>query len=187
MNDAVAVGLITSVSTLIAVGLTGGVSVWISRGQLRHQAALSALEHTERRATRHREVRRDAYVHFLARADEAYRRLDERWTAAPPEEPEPTRADPVYRALRALDEAHNGVLLEGPDDVAEHAGHMVISIGEEYRNQRLVLASHMGAKEGAAELEPARHAAAIAARVRRRAEFIDNARYAVGGHLPPEA
>jgi hypothetical protein len=182
MSDAVAVGLITSVSTLIAVGLTGVVSAWISRSQLRHQATLSAAERTEQRADRQREMRREAYLRFLTRLDEAYRRLDERWTAAPPREPALPRSDPAYAALRALDEAHNGVLLEGPHDVAEQAELIVNSVNAEYRGQRRLLASHAGAQQGTAQLAPADHAAAIAARVERSTRFIDEARRAIGGH-----
>jgi hypothetical protein len=185
VNDAVAVGLITSVSTLTGVGLAGAVSAWITRSQLRHQADLAAVERGEQRAARHRELRRDAYVHFLSRADEAYRRLDQRWSDPPPREPESARRDPVYRALRALDEAHNRVLLEGPGEVAEQAGFVVSSISDEYRGQRQAISVHLGAEEGVAELEPARHSAAIAARIRRRADFIQIARLAVGGDIPP--
>jgi hypothetical protein len=185
VNEVVAVGLITSVSTLIGVGLTGAISGWITRSQLRHQASSAALERGEHRAARHREVRRDAYVYFLARADEAYRRLDQRWSDPPPAAPEPARQDPAYRALRALDEAHNRVLLEGPGEVAELVGLVVSSINAEYRDQVAVLGAHLGAKESAAELEPARHATAVAARIRSRASFIQVARHAVGGDIPP--
>src|SRR5215470_16331560 len=185
MSDAVAVGLITSVSTLLAVGLTGVTSVWVSRGQLRHQAMVTALEHGEQRAARRREVRREAYVLFLARADEVYRRLDQRWADPPPHQPEAVRQDQAYRALRKLDEAHNRVLLEGPTQVAEQAELVVTSITEEYHDQRQILRVHAGVEQGSAQLEPARHSAAVAARVRHRDGFTQTARRAIEGDLPP--
>lgn len=184
MNDAVAVGLITSASTLLAVALTGAVSIWIARSQLRHQARVSTAERDERRAAHHRDVRRDAYVRFLARVDEAYRQLDLRWAELPPARPEPPRTDPVYGALRGLDEAHNLVLLEGPDEVTAQAAQVVTSVDREYRDQGRVRARHPGGTGGAAELEPDRHAAAVAARVERREAFMAAARRAVGGDLP---
>ncbi|MFD0971368.1 hypothetical protein [Plantactinospora endophytica] len=115
--------------------------------------------------------------------DEAYRRLDDRWTAPPPEPPEPHLVDPVYPALRALDEAHSVVLLEGPYDVAEHADLVVASVGDEYRSQRQVLGTHQGALDSAAVLDSAAHRAAISARTLHRANFIEAARKAIGGHL----
>jgi len=184
VSDAVAVGLITSVSTLVAVGLTGVTSVWVSRGQLRHQAMVTALEHGEQRAARRREVRREVYVLFLARADEVYRRLDQRWADPPPQQPEAARQDQAYPALRRLDEAHNRVLLEGPAQVAEQAEFVVNSIGEEYREQRRVLRAYAGVEQGAAPLEPARHSAAVAARVRHRDEFTRTARQAIDDDHP---
>jgi hypothetical protein len=184
VSDAVAVGLITSASTLIAVGLTGVTSVWVSRGQLRQQVMVTALEHGEQRAARRREVRREVYVLFLARADEAYRQLDQRWADPPSQQPEAARQDRAYRALRRLDEAHNRVLLEGPTQVAEQAELVVNSIGGEYRDQRQVLRAHAGAGQGAAQLEPARHSAAVAARVRHRDAFTQAARRAIEEDLP---
>ena len=75
MNDTVAVALITSLSTLTAAGLAGWVSARTNDRQLRHQAALAREERAERRALDRRELRRETYERFLARADAAYRLL----------------------------------------------------------------------------------------------------------------
>jgi hypothetical protein len=127
VNDTVAVALITSLSTLSAAALAGWVSARTAARQLRHQAALAREERAERRATDHRETRREAYERFLTRADAAYRLLDEHRRATPP------TTEAGFAARRALDEACIRVRLVGPDHVAERARAVVRGIGEEFR------------------------------------------------------
>jgi hypothetical protein len=131
VNSTVAVALITSVSTLTAAALAGWVSARTTARQLRHQAALAREERAERRATDHRETRREAYERFLTRADAAYRLLDEHWLATSPAAPPATEAG--FAARRALDEACVRVRLVGPEPVAERAVAVVRGIGEEFR------------------------------------------------------
>lgn len=187
MNDTVAVAMITAASTLAAVLITGGVSIWVSRVQARHQVRIAMLQSHEQRSARQRDARRAAYAEFLGRADAAYRQLDQRWTEPPPRQPDPARSDPAYAAVRALDEAHNLVLLEGTERVIAQARLVVDSVEREYRDQRGVRDAHPGADRGAAALAPDRHSAAIAARVTGRADFTAAARRALGADLDPAA
>ncbi|MGM0355342.1 hypothetical protein [Streptomyces griseoaurantiacus] len=131
MNDTVAVALITSLSTLTAAGLAGWVSARTNDRQLRHQAALAREERAERRALDRRELRRETYERFLARADAAYRLLDEWWQAPP--SARAAAAEEGFAARRALDEALVRVRLAGPEEVAERARAVVRGVGEEFR------------------------------------------------------
>jgi hypothetical protein len=179
VNETVAVALIASLSTLVAAGLTGTVTAGLASRQLRHQRDLAGAERAAQRAAAHRELRRDAYERFLARADAAYRLLDEGWQAAPPA----TGPAPVagFAARRALDEALIRVQLMGPEEVGRRGAELVASAGDEFRLHRRVVAADPGAAGSASELDRDARAEALAARARASQGFIGAARRALGG------
>jgi hypothetical protein len=169
VNDTVAVALITSLSTLTAAGLAGWVSTRTTGRQLRHQAALAREERAERRATDHRETRREAYERFLSRADAAYRLLDEHWLAGTP----PTQAG--FAARRALDEACIRVGLVGPEHVAERAAAVVRAVTEEFRTHTPAAS----ASPDPTNTTPLPRAQALRARSATTADFLTAARRAL--------
>lgn len=180
VQDTVAVALITSLSTLAAAALTGLVGALSTRRQLAHQLTVARHESVERRATRRDELRRDAYVGFLSACDQAYRQLDRRWLNVGGGEPVPGY-DEAYAAMRAVDEAYNLVLLEGPAEVAVAGRAVLTSLTTEYADQRR-LADEPG--DGGAPLRDRhreRWLAAIEVRTKRRISFVDAVR-AVLGH-----
>lgn len=182
VNNTVAVALITALSTLTAAGLTGAVTVLLSRGQLRHQAALAREERAEQRSTHHRDVRREVYERFLQRTDEAYRVLDEGWLVEP--RPEPGRWEAGFAARRALDEAFVRVRMEGPEAVVARGREVVEGVGAEFRRYRRVLGADADADGGAASAaaaDPAARSEALATRFRTSAEFVTAAREALSG------
>ena len=179
VNDTVAVALITSLSTLTAAGLAGSVSAWTTGKQLRHQASLAREERADRRATDYREMRREVYERFLARADAAYRVLDERWLARPLAEVGSAGAG--FAARRALDEAYIRVRLVGPEDVAERGAAVVSGIGEEFRRHAQVVSSYPDAMDCAVDLDPSGRAQVLRVRFATSGEFITAARRALGG------
>ncbi|MET8094381.1 hypothetical protein [Micromonospora sp. NPDC005220] len=175
MQDTVAVALITSLSTLAAAALTGLVGAFSTRRQLAHQLTVARQESVERRATRRGELRRDAYVGFLGACDQAYRQLDRRWLDADRSEPVPGY-DEAYVAMRAVDEAYNLVLLEGPAEVAAAGRAVLTSLTTEYADQRR-LGDEPG--DGGAPLRDRhreRWLAAIEVRTNRRISFVDAVR-----------
>lgn len=186
MTDTVAIALITALSTLTAAGLTGVTSAWLTSRQLRHQRALAREERAAHWAARQRDLRREVYEQLLARADAAYRVLDEGWTTAGL--PEASR-DAGFAARRALDEVQVRVMLEGPEDVAEQAAGLVRGVGAEFKLLRGVLDAHPGAAVSAAELDRAARTGALTARTRSGEAFVAAARRALGSEPPgtPEA
>ncbi|MFI6068580.1 hypothetical protein ACIA47_25390 [Micromonospora sp. NPDC051227] len=179
MQDTVAVALITSLSTLAAAALTGLVGALSTRRQLAHQLTVARQESAERRATRRDELRRDAYVGFLSACDQAYRQLDRRWLDAGGGEPVPGY-DEAYAAMRAVDEAYNLVLLEGPAEVAAAGRAVLTSLTTEYADQRR-LGDESG--DGSAPLRDRhreRWLAAIEVRTKRRISFVDTVRPVLG-------
>ncbi|MBQ0905149.1 hypothetical protein [Micromonospora sp. U21] len=175
MQDTVAVALITALSTLAAAALTGLVGARSTRRQLAHQLTVARQENVERRATRRGELRREAYVGFLSACDQAYRRLDRRWVEAGGDEPAPGY-DETYAAMRAVDEAYNLVLLEGPAEVASAARSVQASVTAEHADQR-----RLGGEPGSVtvplrERHRERWLAAIEVRTNRRISFVNAVR-----------
>ncbi|ROQ66019.1 hypothetical protein EDD93_0419 [Streptomyces sp. 840.1] len=181
VNDTVAVALITSLSTLSAAGLAGAASAWVTGRQLRHQSVLAREERAERRATDHREMRREAYEKLLSEADAAYRVLDEGWFALPL--PESRRWEAGFAARRALDEAYIRVRLVGPDEVAERGAEVLRSIGREFRLCARIVNDSPDATDSAAELEPSARSGALRARSAGSTGFVAVARRALDGEV----
>jgi hypothetical protein len=178
VQDTVAVALITSLSTLAAASLTGLVGALTTRRQLTHQRRLAAQERAAQRAARREELRRDAYVGFLSACDQAYRRLDRRWVEG---SETVTGYDEGYAALRALDEAYNLVLLEGPAPVAAAARSVLVSVNEEYAVQRGLDPEPDGGVAPLRERHRERWLAAIRERATRRDAFVDVVRPVLDG------
>ncbi|WP_433551010.1 hypothetical protein ACQP08_24925 [Micromonospora zamorensis] len=177
MQDTVAVALITSLSTL-AAALAGLVGALSTRRQLAHQLTVARQESVERRATRRDELRRDAYVGFLSACDQAYRQLDRRWLEAGESEPAPGY-DEAYAAMRAVDEAYNLVLLEGPAEVVSAARAVLTSIGAEHAGQRRLGDEPDEATGPLRDRHRERWLAAIELRTNHRLSFLDAVRPAL--------
>ncbi|MEH1169497.1 hypothetical protein V6V47_29370 [Micromonospora sp. CPCC 205539] len=175
MQDTVAVALITSLSTLVAAALTGLVGALSTRRQLAHQLAVARQDGAERRATRRDELRRNAYVGFLGACDQAYRRLDRRWVEAGGDEPT-SGYDETYAAMRAVDEAYNLMLLEGPADVAAAGRSVLTSVNAEYADQRRLASRPGGGATPLRDRYRERWLAAIEERTNRRVSFVDAVR-----------
>ncbi|WP_030488779.1 hypothetical protein [Micromonospora chokoriensis] len=182
MQDTVAVALITSLSTLVAAALTGLVGALSTRRQLAHQLTLVRHESVERRATRREELRRDAYVGFLSACDQAYRQLDRRWLETGGSGPVPGY-DEAYAAMRAVDEAYNLVLLEGPAEVAAAGRAVLTSLTTEYADQRRFGDEPGDGSVPLRDRHRERWLAAIEVRTDRRIVFVD----AVRPVLDPDA
>lgn len=178
MQDTVAVALITSLSTLAAAALTGLVGSLSTRRQLAHQLTIARQESADRSATRRAELRRDAYVGFLSACDAAYRRLDRRWVEPGADAVAPGY-DETYVAMRAVDEAYNLVLLQGPADVAAAGRSVVASLTTEYAEQRRLAGEPGDAAVALRDRHRERWLAAIEVRTDRRVAFVDAARPAV--------
>ncbi|MEU5964397.1 hypothetical protein ABZ777_24600 [Micromonospora parva] len=179
MQDTVAVALITSLSTLAAATLTGLVGALSTRRQLAHQLTVARQESVERWATRRDELRRDAYVGFLSACDQAYRQLDRRWLEPGGGEPVPGY-DEAYAAMRAVDEAYNLVLLEGPAEVAAVGRAVLTSLTAEHADQR-----RLGDEPGdrgapLRDRHRERWLAAIEVRANHRISFVDAVRPVLG-------
>ncbi|MGC4748497.1 hypothetical protein ACLQ28_23010 [Micromonospora sp. DT201] len=175
MQDTVAVALITSLSTLTAAALTGLVGALSTRRQLAHQLTAARQDSVERRATRRDELRRDAYVGFLSACDQAYRQLDRRWLETGGGVRVPGY-DEAYAAMRAVDEAYNLVLLEGPEVVASAARSVLTSLTTEYADQRRFGDEPGDAAVPLRDRHRERWLAAIEVRTSRRISFVDAVR-----------
>ncbi|MFF1275819.1 hypothetical protein ACFVZC_20825 [Streptomyces marokkonensis] len=100
-------------------------------GRLQADAQLSVAHQTltaQTMAAQH-QVRRAAYVSFLARTDLARHRWQE-WQNALGSADATTRRDAYRAALRGVDEALNVVRLEGPDSVAAAAEGLEQALGD---------------------------------------------------------
>lgn len=179
VQDTVAVALITSLSTLAAAALTGLVGAFSTRRQLAHQLTVARQESADRWATRRDELRRDAYVGFLSACDAAYRRLDRRWVEPGVDTVTPGY-DETYAAMRAVDEAYNLVLLEGPADVAAAGRSVLASLTTEYAEQRRLADEPGDAAVPLRDRHRERWLAAIEVRTSRRVAFVDVVRSVLG-------
>lgn len=178
VQDTVAIALITSLSTLAAAALTGLIAARSTRRQLAHQLTIAREESAEVSAARREELRRDAYVGFLSACDAAYRRLDRRWVE-PGADGLTSGYDETYVAMRAVDEAYNLVLLQGPADVAAAGRSVVASLTTEYAEQRRLADEPGDAAASLRDRQRERWLAAIEVRTNRRVAFVDAARPAV--------
>lgn len=177
MNDTVAIALITALSTLSAAALTGLAAARQTARQLRHRLTLAREQRAEDRADTRRGIRRDAYERFLARADAAYRVLDEGWLAQP--STERPRWEAGFAARRSLDEAAIRVRLEGPEKVSESAEAVVRSIGREFRAYAKIVEAHPDAASSAAQLDQSARKSALEARHSTSADFLEASRLAL--------
>ncbi|MGI5523085.1 hypothetical protein ACQEUX_19435 [Micromonospora sp. CA-259024] len=175
MQDTVAVALITALSTLAAAALTGLVGALSTRRQLAHQLTVAQQGSAERQATRRAELRRDAYVGFLSACDQAYRQLDRRWLEPGGGEPVPGY-DEAYAAMRAVDEAYNLVLLEGPAEVVSAARSVLTSLTAEHADQRRFRDEPGDVTAPLRDRHRDRWLAAIEVRTKRRISFVDAVR-----------
>ncbi|SCG65265.1 hypothetical protein [Micromonospora coxensis] len=178
MSDVIAVALIASLSTLLGAGLSGFMGLRIARQQIGGQVAdAREARSAQRRATRDA-LRRDAYVRFLSACDHAYRQLDQRWRESESQAPA-AGYDDVYAAVRAVDEAYNLILLEGPAAVATAGARVVESVNAENATLRQLV----NAAPATGVPPVARHTAErrelIGARIETRDAFVDAARAAL--------
>lgn len=109
MNATVAVALITALSTLAAVGISGTIALLVNRSQAKTQHMRDK-----------RQIRRDAYMQFLNQASIAEYELEKCWTSDIPANATPNRfINEAFTAIAKLDSMLNIVALEGPNSVED--------------------------------------------------------------------
>jgi hypothetical protein len=121
MNPTIAVALITAMSTLGGVALTGTIAFLTNRMQLRVQREIAELNLRDQNVKAKREIRRDAYVQFLNQVVRIYDKLETVWDneeKSPAAEPFTELADPLIKEIESLRAPLNLVHLEGPHNVS---------------------------------------------------------------------
>ncbi|MGW3407942.1 hypothetical protein [Streptomyces sp. NPDC000888] len=181
MNDTVAVALITAISTLSAGAVTGGFAFWGTRRQTREQAQQAREERAEQRTTRQREVRRDVYVRFLDLAVQVDQHMSFIWI-----EPGPSitaeKIEQMIELTSQLWKALPAVLLEGPPAAAEAARAFAGAIAEECDTLEEIAGS---SGEHPLYVTSNGFTTLSDQRVSTQRRYIETAREALGGHLPP--
>jgi hypothetical protein len=126
MNTTVAVSLITALSALFGAATTGCLALLTGRAQLRTQLKSAELERNEQHAKDAREIRRDAYLGFMAlltAIDDLFDR--DFWIRTGfGKEDRITAGEIMYTAsneLRKLSMQLDLIRLEGPPQVSEAA------------------------------------------------------------------
>jgi hypothetical protein len=117
MNTAFAVALVTALSTLFGVAISGTITLLITRNQGKTQLALADSSRTEQRSRDRRQTRRDAYVQFLNQVSLIEQELDKCWVQSSPITDVSFVKDPSAIPGQ-LDPLVNLVFLEGPDSLA---------------------------------------------------------------------
>jgi hypothetical protein len=125
MDLTIAVGLITSGST-IAGGLIASLSTLMAqKNQARHQERLTEAEHRELRNNESIRLRREAYLTLLNKFDEITELTVECWKDRPCVDPQRIPANETELALeksvKSLDVTLNAVMLEGPAAIIDVA------------------------------------------------------------------
>jgi hypothetical protein len=120
MNATVAVALITALSTLAGAGISGLITLRISRTNSNDQLISTNAERLERRLVGQRRVRRDCYVQFLNQLATAEVSLTNAWRTN--SSGNPSLITDILKAvtpeLDALSISANLVILEGPPEVS---------------------------------------------------------------------
>jgi gas vesicle protein len=150
VNVAIAVGLITSGSTLIGGAIASITALMVQRNQLGKEASRALSEREELRNSQLRALRREVYVQMLARFDEADDALLEHWkddAGGNPDEPVSAGSDASEKAVRNFDHIINLVRLEGAEEVVKAAEEASGVLWGEFRYMTELIVKYPGPKE----------------------------------------
>ncbi|MET9499725.1 hypothetical protein [Streptomyces sp. NPDC006552] len=170
MTETVAVALVTALSTLIAAGLTGAVTLRLQR----RQAAAERLRLRE-------EARRTAYADLLSASTDAWMAVDRAWGLYPPnsDEPRPPEIQEGLAVLKRLEQALHVVTLYGPPALDSKAAALYNSADQEFWNIVRVLMANVGEQQSAIALAEPDQQPNGEARLAARAAFTVAARIAL--------
>lgn len=123
MSAAIEVGLITAISTIAGVSISGCVAFLVSRNQGRVQITTAKNDRLEQRAIERRQIRRDAYLQYFNQLGSTEQALDKAWMSVPPSTPEEFRTltQSLTDSISDLSKASNLVLLESSGKVGSFA------------------------------------------------------------------
>jgi hypothetical protein len=138
MNATIAVALITALSTLAGVTLSGIMAFLVSKSQNKVQKALASSAQEEQYIRDVCQIRRDCYVQFLNEVSLIEHELEKCWLKSAPTADIAIMNDPTSIAGK-LDPLFNLVTLEGPDDVAYHAKRLEVRLILEAAKLRMLL------------------------------------------------
>lgn len=119
MSTTIAVALITTLSTLAGVAITGSISLLVTRAQLKGQLILAEKSSLEQHASNKRQICRDVYAGFLNQASLIERKLQLYWYENSPAGERPAVA--LTDEMNELAAKYTLVALEGPTKVSQAA------------------------------------------------------------------
>jgi hypothetical protein len=137
MSTTIAVTLITALSTLTGVSISGYIALRISHSQGKTQITLNQSQLLEQRAIERRQIRRDAYVQFFNQLGVTEQVFASIWSSSPSisdVDDLKHKLKTVENSINDLQRASNLVTLEGPREVGSLAIEMGILFQEEYGN-----------------------------------------------------
>jgi hypothetical protein len=118
MNTTIAIALVTALSTIAGVAITGTITLLVSRSQNTTRLVLANSTQAYEHSRDMRQIRRDAYVQFLNQVSVIDRELHECWSRLEG----PANGNAFLKnardAVDKLGPLTNLLLLEGPHDVA---------------------------------------------------------------------
>ena len=130
MSTTVTVAIITSLSTLAGVGVSGCIAFFIGRTQAKTQIKLADSDKTEQRFKERQQTRRDSYVQFLNQVSKVEQTLNVTWQSSAPSTAGKTLTM-LNVELNALTPHVNLIDLEGPVGVSSVCTELQIRLGLE--------------------------------------------------------
>lgn len=120
LSTTITVAIITSLSTLAGVGVSGCVTFFIGRAQAKAQIKLADSSKAEQRFKERQQARRDSYVQFLNQVSRVEQALNLAWQSLTPSTAERsvTMMNAINVELNALTPHVNLIDLEGPASVS---------------------------------------------------------------------
>jgi len=119
MNGAIGVALITALSTLTGIAISGSITLLVARNQNNTQRTLTGAVSEGERARDTRKIRRDVYVQFLNEVSWIEHQLDNFWTGIGISSVDDLFNGDIDAVRNRLNPLLNLIDLEGPDDVAK--------------------------------------------------------------------
>jgi hypothetical protein len=178
VNITVAVGLITSGSTLAGGLIASMTALKVQKRQTARQDAFAVAERTERQIAQRRTVRREAYVQLLNKFDQVNDLVQECWKSTPPTEPDQPMDETLRAADRGMatfDNAMNTVQLEGPSILVEAAAWANRTFQDEIIHIAQLCIDNMGSKTIMHQIENNKYKGYSSTRLRIKSELIDAA------------
>jgi hypothetical protein len=137
MSTTIAVTLITALSTLAGVSISGYIALRISHSQGKTQITLNQSQLLEQRVIERRQIRRDAYVQFFNQLGVTEQVFASIWMSSPSisdVDDLKSQLTKMTNSANDLQRASNLVTLEGPREVGLLAIEMGILFQEESGN-----------------------------------------------------